>query len=219
MVVLENVGKEVLPKLKKLGYALEKPKTLHEEARLVKGKMVLVLYHSGKLLLQGEETEVKKVAIELKKLKIGESTTPENYRSESGWIIGSDESLKGDTFGGIVVAAVKANEEISIYYVAATPADSAKNLGPTESELKDYFSRNSLAFKQPLSFNLDYLMLDSQEKIQEVPKSVIPPQRRKHTTPRVPKLCHTRSKRQSSIHSLITRKQKCVQCPTCNRLQ
>lgn len=31
---------------------------------------------------------------------------------ETGIVIGSDESLKGDTFGGVVVAAVKADEEM-----------------------------------------------------------------------------------------------------------
>ena len=31
---------------------------------------------------------------------------------ETGIIIGSDESLKGDTFGGVVVAAVKADDEM-----------------------------------------------------------------------------------------------------------
>jgi len=33
------------------------------------------------------------------------------FKEETGTIIGSDEALKGDTFGGIVVAAVKANDE------------------------------------------------------------------------------------------------------------
>jgi ribonuclease HIII len=34
-----------------------------------------------------------------------------NFIEEKGDIIGSDESLKGDTFGGIVVAAVKADDQ------------------------------------------------------------------------------------------------------------
>ncbi len=130
MVVLENVGKEVLPKLKKLGYALEKPKILHEEARLIKGNVVLVLYHSQKLLLQGKESEVKKAVAELEKMGIGELTAPEEFRSESGWIIGSDESLKGDTFGGIVVAAVKANEEMREKLTRLGVKDSKKLADP-----------------------------------------------------------------------------------------
>ncbi|MCK4590043.1 MAG: hypothetical protein KAT77_06365 [Nanoarchaeota archaeon] len=35
-----------------------------------------------------------------------------NFIQEKGPVIGSDESLKGDTFGGIVVAAVKADEQV-----------------------------------------------------------------------------------------------------------
>lgn len=112
MVVFENVKKEVVPILKKSGYSVEEPLNIYEEARLRKGKVMLVLYTSGKLLLQGPETEVRKVAAELRKLKIGEALAEEKFRSEGGWIIGSDESLKGDTFGGLTVAAVKADDKI-----------------------------------------------------------------------------------------------------------
>ncbi len=34
------------------------------------------------------------------------------FREEHGWVIGSDETMKGDTFGGIVVAGVKADDKI-----------------------------------------------------------------------------------------------------------
>ena len=56
--------------------------------------------------------EEKKIAAELQKLKIGEMQKEEEFRKEAGWIIGSDECLKGDTFGGLIVAAVKADMEL-----------------------------------------------------------------------------------------------------------
>ncbi len=49
-------------------------------------------------------------------------------KEEQGSIIGSDEVLKGDTFGGIVVAAVKANRDQREQLVA---------LGVTDSKLLD----------------------------------------------------------------------------------
>ena len=61
----------------------------------------------------------------------------------------------------------KANEEISIFYIASNIAESAKNLSPSQQELKYYFDKNSTQFKQPLSFNLEYAALDSQDKIKE----------------------------------------------------
>jgi peptidyl-prolyl cis-trans isomerase D len=59
----------------------------------------------------------------------------------------------------------KENEQININYIAGLPSDFQKDITPTEEELNDYFSKNSIEFKQPLSFNLEYLSLDSQEKI------------------------------------------------------
>lgn len=62
----------------------------------------------------------------------------------------------------------KANEELSIYYIASLPSDFAKDLNPAEEELKDYFQRNPQEFKQPVSFNLDYVASDSQEKLKDM---------------------------------------------------
>ncbi len=57
----------------------------------------------------------------------------------------------------------KANEELSLYYIASLPSDFTKDIIPSEEEIKDYFSKNSLNFKEPLSFNLEYVSLESQE--------------------------------------------------------
>jgi peptidyl-prolyl cis-trans isomerase D len=66
----------------------------------------------------------------------------------------------------------KATEEISVTYIVSNPADFAKGLEPGEEELKGYFEKNQLDFKQPLSFNLEYFALDSQEKIEAAAKRV-----------------------------------------------
>ncbi len=110
MVVFEGVKKESLLKLK--GFSKEQPKTVHEELRLKKGEVYLILYSSGKLLLQGNQDAVEKAAKELEKINIGKKISAEAFRKEQGWVIGTDESLKGDTFGGLVVAGVKANDEL-----------------------------------------------------------------------------------------------------------
>jgi len=58
----------------------------------------------------------------------------------------------------------KANEEISVNYIAALTADFNKDIFIKDDELKDYFNKNSLQFKKPLSFNLEYVELSSGEK-------------------------------------------------------
>jgi len=122
MVVFERVNKERLLKLP--GFSKSESRTIHEELCLKKGEVSLVLYSSGKLLLQGKKEAVEKIAKELEKAGIGEKYSAENFRKEQGWIIGTDESLKGDTFGGLVVAGVKANDELRKKLVELGAADS-----------------------------------------------------------------------------------------------
>lgn len=62
----------------------------------------------------------------------------------------------------------KLNEEISVSYITAVPSDFAKDIKPAGNELKEYFAKNSLQFKQPHSFNMDYISTDNEEKIKEV---------------------------------------------------
>ena len=112
MTIFTHVRKEEAEKLLKKGFTQDKPKTAYEELRLQKEGVTLILYSSGKLLVQGPPEAVEKIATQLEKIGIGFKMKEQPFRQESGWIIGSDESLKGDTFGGIVVAAVKANDKI-----------------------------------------------------------------------------------------------------------
>lgn len=56
----------------------------------------------------------------------------------------------------------KLNEKISLYYIGSSPAEFAKDINPAEEEIKAYFAQKSYKFKQPLSFNLEYLTLNPQ---------------------------------------------------------
>ncbi|MEK6900772.1 MAG: hypothetical protein AABX37_00340 [Nanoarchaeota archaeon] len=124
MTVFIDIKKEALRKLEKEGFKREAGKTIYEEARFTKERVILVLYTSGKLLVQGVEEDVKNISDHLERWGIGERGQEEHFRKETGWIIGSDESLKGDTFGGIVVAAVKADETIRQKLIELGVADS-----------------------------------------------------------------------------------------------
>ncbi|MCX5711467.1 MAG: peptidyl-prolyl cis-trans isomerase [Candidatus Omnitrophica bacterium] len=59
----------------------------------------------------------------------------------------------------------KLNEEISVYYLSALLADYTAGIKVSEQELSDYFNKNALQFKQPLSFNLEYITTDKEDKI------------------------------------------------------
>ena len=124
MVVFKKVKLGDLSRIK--GFLEEEVKSVYEERRLRRKGVILVLYTSGKLLLQGKQHEVDLLAEELGKFGIGEEVKPIRFRKEIGVFIGSDESLKGDTFGGIVVAAVKADDSIREKLREIGVADSKK---------------------------------------------------------------------------------------------
>ncbi|TBR15709.1 hypothetical protein EPO66_05640, partial [bacterium] len=66
----------------------------------------------------------------------------------------------------------KENEKFSLYYIAAIISDIANSIKPQEDELTEFYKAHSLEFKQPTSFNLEYLVSDSEAKIKEVLKAV-----------------------------------------------
>ncbi len=67
----------------------------------------------------------------------------------------------------------QANEQISLYYIAAIAFDFINDSAPVdEKELKDYFADNALQFKQPLNYNLEYISADSKDKIQRLMPSL-----------------------------------------------
>jgi ribonuclease HIII len=124
MVVFKDVTKEQIATLLKKGYQMDTVKTKYEDLRLSKNDVSLVLYISGKLLVQGKGTD--KVVEQLTKLGVGEEVKKQNFRKETGWMIGSDETLKGDTFGGLVVSAVKADDNLRTKLLELGVADSKK---------------------------------------------------------------------------------------------
>ncbi|MFH0762939.1 MAG: peptidyl-prolyl cis-trans isomerase [Candidatus Omnitrophota bacterium] len=67
----------------------------------------------------------------------------------------------------------KNNEEISIYYLAAFPSDFEKEANPSEENLLNFFAKNSLQFKKPLSFSLNYLSTDSEDKARQLYQSLL----------------------------------------------
>ena len=85
---------------------------------------MLILYTSGKLLIQGNEDKIEELSHKLESVRIGKKIKKIEFRKELGWVIGSDESLKGDTFGGMVVAGVKADEELRVKLKELGVADS-----------------------------------------------------------------------------------------------
>ncbi len=111
MVTFLNIKKEKIQQfLLDMGLALWECKTPYETLRM-KGPITAILFKSGKLLLQGKEDHVEKY----RKLLLASGFTEEKkpiFVKEKGVIIGSDESLKGDTFGGLVVAAVMADDKV-----------------------------------------------------------------------------------------------------------
>ncbi len=90
-----------------------KPLPLTNEYQLWRGKkdaITLTLFKSGKLLIQHPETvDVSNLLDKpIQKTKVKEKQKEyENYDDQI--ILGSDESLKGDTFGGIVVCGFQYN--------------------------------------------------------------------------------------------------------------
>lgn len=75
------------------------------EARRLRGEATVILYSTGRLLIQGSVMAVKYT----EKILKGTAEKPSS-ENKGLLVIGSDESLKGDTFGGMVAAAVKADD-------------------------------------------------------------------------------------------------------------
>lgn len=69
--------------------------------------------------------------------------------------------------GEIKSAYKKENEQVSVSYLTANPVDIAKDINPPEGEIKEFFAKNQLLFKEPLSFNIEYLISESEENIKK----------------------------------------------------
>lgn len=53
----------------------------------------------------------------------------------------------------------KNNEQLSIYYIATLYAEFLNDITVSDEQCKEYFIQNSFKFKQPLSFNIEYVSL------------------------------------------------------------
>ncbi len=81
----------------------------YETQRLKNEDVLIILYKSGKAVVQGKKIYAEFIANFIGGKKKENDTT--GKKDTTGTVIGSDESLKGDTFGGIVVASIKADDE------------------------------------------------------------------------------------------------------------
>ncbi|MCG8431923.1 MAG: peptidylprolyl isomerase, partial [Candidatus Omnitrophica bacterium] len=60
------------------------------------------------------------------------------------------------------------NEEISISYLAAFPSDLTEGITPSETQIGEYYERNSVSFKEPLAFRVAYVSAPEEKTIQEM---------------------------------------------------
>jgi ribonuclease HIII len=105
MLTLDNISREDLEPLKRFGFCEIPTKTEYEEIRL-KGVCSVTLYKSGKLLVQGKDCNIELIQ------KLLSDVKKKPLKKQEGSIIGTDECLKGDTFGGLVVAGFRSDEKI-----------------------------------------------------------------------------------------------------------
>ncbi len=53
---------------------------------------------------------------------------------------------------------------LSLYYIASLFSETEKEISVSEEQLQEYFDKNPLEFKQPVSFNLEYVSLASENQ-------------------------------------------------------
>jgi len=115
MSVFLDVDLSIVEKLNHFGFKKIAVKSPHELVRL-DGPCIVILFHSKKLLLQGKKDVVEEISKLISSLgyrqeiKIEKEIVKKKFSKEIFIEIGSDESLKGDSFGGIVVAGVLVDE-------------------------------------------------------------------------------------------------------------
>jgi len=114
MTTFDKITKKEALKLKKYGFVEIDTKSEYEVLRL-KGLCTAILYSTGKFLLQGKKDAINETIrisgflVQELKEEIKEAKKSIKYFDVS---IGSDESLKGDTFGGLTVCAFLADDSV-----------------------------------------------------------------------------------------------------------
>src|SRR3989338_6676588 len=155
MVTFLDVKKEeIQPVLLEHGFAIWELKTPWEILRM-KGPATAVLFKSGKLLLQGKDDVMAKYRKLLVEIGFKEEKKI-SFVKETGIIIGSDECLKGDSFGGLVVAAVMADDKVRGNLLLLGVQDSKKIDDkdiPALSEAIEKCADHSVASLYPEEYN------------------------------------------------------------------
>lgn len=103
-------------------------KNQYEQYRFQGGGVTMILYTSGKLVVQGKKENLFNFKEQNQHLKLNEQKKKikkEVDLEDFGEHIGSDETLKGDTFGGLVVVAA---------YFKVKEYDRLKNMGVKDSK-------------------------------------------------------------------------------------
>lgn len=121
MAVFLDVGYTKVKSLLGSNFQEINPTAEYEQARFISDnpKLTIILYKSGKLQIQGKKDFIEPVEDILIQagfkpkdapLKPKTAVQPKNISEDCR--IGSDETLKGDTFGGMVVVGVRADSQL-----------------------------------------------------------------------------------------------------------
>jgi len=158
-----NVNKKQLDKLREQGFFDIELKTEYETRRMqrLQPKTSLILYNSKKLVIQASDEIKKQVEHTLKDLAIGKKLTKQEVQKIilTGTTIGSDETLKGDTFGGLVVAAVrvddKTRESLELLGVQDSKKIKDEKIAGFSEEIKRIVGKENYAIKnvKPKEYN------------------------------------------------------------------
>jgi hypothetical protein len=83
------------------------------------------------------------------------------YSRVTGGITVNDDEIRD--------AYEKTNQQISLDYVSVSFEDFLNNdISVEEQELLDYYNKNSEQFKKPLSYNLEYIRVEDEQKIKKI---------------------------------------------------
>ena len=122
MVLLQELPADWEKRLVKRGLMPSPVKSQYEAFRM-SGDGCVIVFKSGKVLLQGTPEQIDA----LNSILLGHQPKPAVSLIESrDTIVGTDEALKGDTFGGIVVAGVRADFKTRLKLVRLGVRDSKR---------------------------------------------------------------------------------------------
>lgn len=161
--VVENITVADLEQLE--GYVLEPTKSPYELIRKRNSDHLLILYSSGKLVVQGEHNPFASRSKSSSKTSSTKKSviddTPTHILPKS---IGSDETLKGDTFGGLIVCgAYFEQDEIEAHDSKSYSEHALKTLA--YDLLSAFPERFCIKELTPVMYNQLYAELGSQTAI------------------------------------------------------